>query len=261
VSLRLFQVDAFTDRPFGGNPAAVVPLDAWLPEDRMRAIAAENNLSETAFFVPSDAGGFDIRWFTPAVEADLCGHATLATAWVLFNRLNLADPEIAFHSRGGTLRVARDGDRLAMDFPALPPTPGEIGHVENALGATPEAVLVSQKNMAVLRSADQVRTLTPDFRAIAALDKGRLIVTAPGDADGIDFVSRYFAPYAGIDEDPVTGSAHCVLVPHWADRLGKTDLVARQVSARSGTLWCRLNGDRVTIAGHCAPYLEGTILS
>ena len=257
----LYQVDAFTDRTFGGNPAAVVPLRAWLPDGTMQAIALENNLSETAFFVPREDGGFDLRWFTPRLEVDLCGHATLGTAWVLFNRLGHDGGTIVFHTRSGPLTVSRDGDRLAMDFPAQPPAPmvpgAGIGDVAGALGVAPEAVLAAPYALAVLDSEETVRAVRPDFRRVAGLDIPELIITAPGE--DCDFVSRFFAPAGGIDEDPATGSAHCILIPYWAERLGKTEMFARQVSARSGALWCALKGDRVSIAGHAAPYLEGTI--
>ncbi len=260
MQLKLYQVDAFTERTFGGNPAAVVPLDDWLPDATMQAIALENNLSETAFFVPRDDGGFDLRWFTPLIEADLCGHATLGTAWVLFNRLGHAEEAVTFHTRSGPLTVARDGNRLVMDFPAQPPEPADIGDVAGALGVAPEAVLAAPYALAVLDSEEAVRAVRPDFRRVAALDIPELIITAPGAEGGdCDFVSRFFAPTGGIDEDPVTGSAHCILIPYWAERLGKTEMFARQVSARGGALWCALRGDRVSIAGHAAPYLEGTI--
>ena len=259
MELKLYQVDAFTDRTFGGNPAAVVPLRAWLPDGTMQAIALENNLSETAFFVPREDGGFDLRWFTPRLEVDLCGHATLGTAWVLFNRLGYDGGTIVFHTRSGPLTVSRDGDRLAMDFPAQPPAPepADIGDVAGALGVAPEAVLAAPYALAVLDGEETVRTVRPDFRRVAGLDIPELIITAPGE--NCDFVSRFFAPAGGIDEDPATGSAHCILIPYWAGRLGRTEMFARQVSARGGALWCALKGDRVSIAGHAAPYLEGTI--
>ena len=261
MELKLYQVDAFTERTFGGNPAAVVPLEAWLPDATMQAIALENNLSETAFFAPRGDGGFDLRWFTPLIEVDLCGHATLGTAWVLFNRLGHAGEAVTFHTRSGPLTVARDGGRLAMDFPAQPPAgPAGIGDVAGAIGVQPEAVLAAPYALAVLDSEETVRAVRPDFRRVAALDSPELIVTAPGAPGGdCDFVSRFFAPASGIDEDPATGSAHCILIPYWAGRLGKTEMFARQVSARGGALWCALKGERVSIAGCAAPYLEGTI--
>ena len=257
MQLNLYQVDAFTDGPFSGNPAAVVPLSEWLPEPTMQSIALENNLSETAFFVPRDDGGFDLRWFTPLIEVNLCGHATLATAWVLLNRLEQTGDSVTFHTRSGPLAVSRDGVRLVMDFPAQPPTEAEIGNVTDALGVEPEAVLAAPYAMAVIDSEETVRAIRPDFARIAALDIPELIVTAPGR--DCDFVSRFFAPASGIDEDPVTGSAHCILIPYWSRRLGKTELFARQVSSRGGALWCALKADRVAISGHATLYLEGTI--
>ena len=266
MQLKLYQVDAFTERTFGGNPAAVVPLEAWLPEATMQAIALENNLSETAFFVPrsreNPGGGFDLRWFTPLIEADLCGHATLGTAWVLFNRLGYDGEAVTFHTRSGPLTVARDGDRLVMDFPAQPPALIEsaagIGDVAGALGVEPQAC--SPRAPTPWQCWTARKPCAPFGRISAGsprLDVPELIVTAPGAEVGdCDFVSRFFAPTGGIDEDPVTGSAHCILIPYWAERLGKTEMFARQVSARGGALWCALKGDRVSIAGYGAPYLR-----
>lgn len=257
MRIRLVQVDAFTDKTFGGNPAAVCPLDRWLPDDLLQAIAAENNLSETAYFVPK-GGDYELRWFTPVAEIDLAGHPTLATAWVMINTLGIARDTFVFHTKiGDTLVVSRDGERLAMDFPARPPLPQAIGDVAAALGARPMEVLAARDGFAVFSSADEVRALRPDMAKVAALDGMGLIATAPG-AD-CDFVSRFFAPKVGVPEDPVTGSAHCSLIPYWAERLGKAELFARQVSKRGGELWCRHRGDRVTIAGTCASYLEGWI--
>ena len=257
MKLPLYQVDAFTRRTFGGNPAAVVPLDAWIPEAAMQAIATENNLSETAFFVARRAP-YEIRWFTPVAEIDLAGHPTLATAWVMKERLGVSGP-IVFKTRlGDTLTVAPGPDgRLAMDFPARPAKPASIGDVSGALGARPSSVLLARDGMAVFDAAETVAGLKPDFAKVAALEGMGLIATAPGR--DCDFVSRFFAPKHAVAEDPVTGSAHCTLIPYWAGRLGKTALFARQISARGGEIWCRLMGDRVEIAGHCAPYLEGTI--
>ena len=257
MKTKLYQVDAFTDRPFAGNPAAVVPLEEWLPDETMQSIALENNLSETAFFVRRGDGGYDLRWFTPAREVDLCGHATLGTAWVLFNRLGFSGAAATFHTRSGPLSVGRDGDRLVLDFPAQPPVPGDIGDVAGAIGVAPEVVLRAPYGVVVLDSDATVRSVQPNLAQIAALDIPELIITAPGG--DCDFVSRFFAPAAGIDEDPVTGSAHCILIPYWAERLGKREMFARQVSSRGGALWCAMKGDRVSIAGHVAPYLEGTI--
>lgn len=256
MTIRLFQVDAFTKAVFAGNPAAVCPLDAWLPDARMQAIAAENNLSETAFFV-RQGDGFGLRWFTPACEVDLCGHATLASAHVILTRLEPARPSVAFDTRSGRLVVTRDGDRLAMDFPARPAKPGEApaGLLE-AMGGRPEAVLVAGNYMLVYGSAAEVLALKPRMAGLMDLGTG-VIATAPGD--DCDFVSRYFVPAHGIDEDPVTGSTHCTLVPYWAARLGKADLFARQISARGGELYCRDAGERVGIAGHAVLYMEGEI--
>ena len=257
MRLAIYQVDAFTSQTFGGNPAAVCPLEAWIDDALMQSIAMENNLAETAFFV-REGDGYRIRWFTPAAEVKLCGHATLASAHVIFDRLAPATASITFDSLSGPLRVFKDGDRIALDFPAnppkpCPPPPGLIP----ALGATPLEVLVADVYCCVFASERDVRAVRPDMRGIAALDQHAVLVTAPGD--DVDFVSRFFAPQVGIDEDPVTGSAHCKLVPYWAQRLGKDRLRARQVSPRGGELWCELRGDRVIMAGYAAPYLEGTI--
>jgi PhzF family phenazine biosynthesis protein len=260
MRIPLYQVDAFvTDGPFTGNPAAVCPLEAWLPDDVMQAIAAENNLSETAFFVP-EGDAYRLRWFTPAVEVDLCGHATLASAQIVFDRLMPGRESIAFQTeKAGPLIVSRDGDRLALDFPARPPAPCPASEaLVAALGKRPTNVLAARDYLAVYDSSDDVAALTPDFTAVAALDRFAVIVTAPG-SDGVDFVSRFFAPARGVDEDPVTGSAHCTLIPYWADRLGKNCLEARQLSRRGGALSCGLHGDRVTIAGRAVLYLEGAI--
>lgn len=257
MKLPLFQVDAFTDRLFGGNPAAVVLLEHWLPDPLLLAIAAENNLSETAFVIPG-TGDIPLRWFTPAVEIDLCGHATLAAAHVLFRHVTPAARRITFSTLSGNLVVSNDGDRLTMDFPARPaePVPMPAG-LDSALGIRPAEVLLARDLLVVLDTEDQVRALQPEMAHLAGLDAFAIIVTAPGDH--VDFVSRFFAPKAGIPEDPVTGSAHCTLVPYWAARLGKTRLVAKQVSARGGDLECRLEGDRVFMAGKSVDYLRGEI--
>jgi len=257
----LYQVDAFADRVFEGNPAAIVPLSEWPSDDVMQAVAAENNLAETAFFAP-EGEGYRLRWFTPAVEVDLCGHATLASAHVLFAHLGYAKPEIHFETRSGTLVVAREGDRLSMNFPAASPKPYPAPEaIAEALGGKARVWLKTSNVMAVFDTAEEVVALTPDFpalgRLLAPLNAG-LIATAPG-SDGIDFVSRFFAPVHGIDEDPVTGSAHCTSVPYWSRKLGKTDLVARQVSKRGGTLWCTDAGERVILRGRCADYMKAEI--
>ena len=253
----LYQVDAFTSKVFGGNPAAVCPLEEWPPDAVMQSIASENNLSETAFFI--DRGDhFDLRWFTPAAEVDLCGHATLATAWVLFNELGIETPEVGFDTLSGRLTVRNGGDWLVMDFPARPPERIEPSPtLAEALGRVPHEVLCRENCLAVFESEEEVRGLRPDIARIGALDFHGVIVSAPGEE--VDFVSRYFAPKFGIPEDPVTGSAHCELMPYWANRLGSTKLTARQISARGGELRLELAGERVRIGGRAAKFLEGII--
>jgi PhzF family phenazine biosynthesis protein len=261
MRLPFFHVDAFTSRIFAGNPAGVVPLEEWLPAETMQAIAAENNLSETAFFV-REGDGYAIRWFTPALESDLCGHATLASAFIITQFLDRGrQHRVAFRTQqAGTLWVACDGDELALDFPAWSSSPADIPeNLARALGGTPEHYLVSQRDhIVVFKGERDILQLEPDFRALAALPLVAVIATAPGTGS-VDFVSRFFAPRSGIDEDPVTGSAHCALVPYWAARLGKSKLSAHQVSRRGGALSCALVGERVTIAGQARLYLEGTI--
>ena len=259
IRFPIYQIDAFTDRLFGGNPAAVCPLNSWLSDTTMQAIAAENNLSETAFFVP-DSDDYALRWFTPTVEVDLCGHATLASGFVVLRLLEPHRNSVNFHTRkAGTLMVTQRGDMLAMDFPARPAEPclPPEGLVE-ALGGKPREVLRARDHLLVYESAAEVAALKPDLAALGKVDCWAAIVTAPGD-DGINFVSRFFAPAQGIPEDPVTGSSHTTLTPYWAKRLGKTELEARQLSRRGGALYCTLNGNRVNIAGRAALYLEGTI--
>jgi PhzF family phenazine biosynthesis protein len=258
MKLRLFQVDAFASRVFAGNPAAVVPLDAWLPDATLQSIATENNLSETAFLV-GGAGEYHIRWMTPEDEVDLCGHATLASGWVVFNELEKGRREVTFRSKSGPLRVTAEGDRLALDFPSRPPEPADasLGAVAAALVARPRAVLASRDYLAVFDAEAEVRALKPDMAKVRDLDRMAVIATAPGR--DCDFVSRFFVPSLGIPEDPVTGSAHCTLVPYWSKRLGKRSFFARQVSARGGELWCEDREERVAIAGHCVKYLEGTV--
>jgi PhzF family phenazine biosynthesis protein len=253
----LYQVDAFTSRLFAGNPAAVCPLESWLPDGAMQSIALENNLSETAFFV-RHGEVYDLRWFTPACEVGLCGHATLASAFVIFEYLDPEAKLVRFQTRSGELRVRRNGELLTMDFPAQPAKPCDPSPALGAaLGKPFRELSAARDYLAVYESESDVRALKPDMRALAGLDRFAVIVTAPGkDAD---FVSRFFAPAHGVDEDPVTGSAHCTLTPYWAARLGKTKLHARQVSARGGELWCELAGDRVFLSGRAVRYLEGTI--
>jgi len=260
MRIPLYQVDAFTSRLFGGNPAAVCPLAEWLPDATMQAIAAENNLAETAFFV-AQGEGYLLRWFTPTVEVELCGHATLASGYVVTHILAPERRSVRFDTRkAGPLEVTRDGDLLAMDFPAWPPE-GEPAdpRIITALGKPPaESFVARGRTLAVYQHAEDVAALKPDFAAMRQVPGANAIVTAPGREEA-DFVSRYFAPNHGVDEDPVTGSAHCVLTPYWAGRLGKNELSARQISARGGDLLCTLRGDRVTLAGHAVLYLEGTI--
>lgn len=250
-----FEVHSFTDHLFHGNPAGVCPLDAWIDDDLMQNIAKENGLSETAFFVPSK-GGFDLRWFTPAMEVDLCGHATLASAFVLFEHLDYEGEIIVFHTRSGDLMVTKQGSAIVMDFPSLPSARVEAPkHLAMGLNCDVKDVYKSQDYMVVLESEEDVRNLDPNFAELEKLDCTGVMVTAPGDE--VDFVSRFFAPMAGIPEDPVTGSAHCTLAPYWAAVLGANDLTARQISARGGELACRLDGDRVQIAGRAVLYARG----
>ena len=259
MRLPIYQVDAFTDSLFGGNPAAVCPLEAWLPEKTMQAIAAENNLAETAFFV-REGTDYALRWFTPTVEVDLCGHATLAAGEIVFRFIEPERDSVSFRTmNAGALVVSRRGHMLALDFPARPAVPVEPppGLVV-ALGGVPREVLRARDHLVVYGSAAEVAALDPDLAALAKVDCWAAIVTAPGES-GIDFVSRFFAPAQGVPEDPVTGSSHCTLVPYWAHRLGKTQLEARQLSRRGGALSCALDGDRVSIAGRAVLYLEGQI--
>ena len=254
TNIPFFQVDAFAQTPFTGNPAAVMPLDRWLDDSVMQAIAAENNLAETAFTVPSDGGeaDYELRWFTPTVEVDLCGHATLASAHVL-----LSGPRIRFSTKSGILTVTRDGDRLALDMPASHVAPTELPELTRVLGVTGETFLSREGNgnaIVLLPDEAAVRAVRPDFAALAKLPY-LVSVTAPGDEQ--DVASRVFAAYHGIPEDPVTGSAHTALVPFWAKRLGRDSFIALQASARTGVLHCRLAGDRVILGGHCATVIVG----
>ena len=258
MTIPLYLVDAFADRPFAGNPAAVCALEAWLPEPVMQAIAAEMNLSETAFVVPTGEGSWHIRWFTPTLEVDLVGHATLAAAFVIFERLDPHLTQVRFTSRSGPLQVERNGAMLEMDFPARVPVPCAVppGLVDG-LGAAPAEVLAAQHYLAVFEHEDEVRALAPNMDCLAALDRAAVIVTAPGGPG--DFVSRFFAPANGVPEDPVSGVAHCTLIPYWSRRLRKRRLFARQVSRRGGDLVCEDRGDRVIISGPAALVLEGTL--
>jgi PhzF family phenazine biosynthesis protein len=257
--IKFYQVDAFTDHLFGGNPAAVCLLDSWVDDQLMQSIATENNLAETAFVVRYGYR-FEIRWFTPTVEVDLCGHATLASAYVIFNHTDFIYDEIVFHShRSGELRVKRDGRQLFLDFPA-----DEFYRCENlpgiikGIGMTPLELYRGKTDyMAVLGSEAEVHDIQPDFGIIEKLDARGLIVTAPGES--VDFVSRFFGPQSGVNEDPVTGSAHTTLIPYWAGKLGKTTLRARQISSRIGSLDCQYLPPRVIIGGEAQLYAIGEI--
>lgn len=259
MQLSIFQVDAFASEVFRGNPAAVCPLEHWLPDAVMQQIAAENAVAETVFFHPL-ADGFAIRWFTPDIEMDLCGHATLAAAHVIACHLGYPGGEIRFDSASGPLRVVVEGARLCLDFPAREPVPAEVPPVIiEAMGRAPLAVLKSRDYVLVYEDEAAIRALRPQQAILDRinLDPGGVVVTAPGL--DVDFVSRYFTPQATIFEDPVTGSAHCSLIPYWSARLGKTSLHARQLSRRGGELWCRHLGERVAIAGEAVTYMEGVI--
>ena len=257
MNFPIYQVDAFTGRRFRGNPAAVVVLNEWLPDGVMAAVAAENNLSETAF-VMLQSEVVPLRWFTPAIEVDLCGHATLAAAHVILNSYRRGQDTVRFATRSGELTVVRQDQLLRMDFPARPGQSIEVTDaLVAALGARPREALLARDVLAVFDSEDQIRQLRPDMTRLAALDAFAVIASAPGNQ--VDFVSRFFAPKAGIPEDPVTGSAHCTLTPYWSAKLGKPALSAQQLSARGGEIWCELCGDRVTIAGAAVEYLRGEI--
>lgn len=257
MRLTLYQIDTFANKVFEGNPAAICPLNEWLPDKTMQTIAAENNLSETAFFVPSDEG-FHIRWFTPVHEVDLCGHATLASAWVLFNILDYPGEELAFKSRSGILTVARNSDWLEMDFPAQPPVICEIPPAASqAFHTRPHACASNLDYLFIFDNEADVVDARPDLSALAELDLRGVAITARSDT--YDFVVRFFAPKYGINEDPVTGSAFTQLIPYWSGILGKTELTARQVSPRGGDVRCVQAGNRVRISGKAVKYMVGTI--
>ncbi|WP_347160067.1 PhzF family phenazine biosynthesis protein [Pontibacter chitinilyticus] len=259
MKIPIYQIDAFTSHVFGGNPAAVCPLQKWLRKEEMQQIAIENNLSETAFFVPED-DHFRLRWFTPEYEIDLCGHATLATAHVLFNHLSYTQRQVLFHSQSGPLTVTKTGELLTLDFPARKPVAAELPEViRQSMGKAPTQVLKARDYVLVYETEEDILQLSPDVNLLNTinLDPGGIVVTAPGKE--VDFVSRFFTPQAGIFEDPVTGSAHCSLIPYWAERLNKNTLLAQQVSQRGGELQCELASDRVYISGRAVTYLEGHI--
>ena len=250
-----FEVHSFTDNLFHGNPAGVCLLDNWIDDALMQRIAKENNLSETAFLVQKN-DGYELRWFTPKIEVDLCGHATLASAFVLFDHLEHEGEHIVFHTASGDLIVKRSGSSFVMDFPSRNASPIEPPiELEKGLDCEIDEAYQSRDFMAIFESEEIVRNIRPDFAELGKLDCTGIIITAPGE--DVDFVSRFFAPQAGILEDPVTGSAHCTLAPYWADRLGKTDLSARQVSERGGEIACKLVDDRVLIAGRAVLYARG----
>jgi predicted PhzF superfamily epimerase YddE/YHI9 len=257
MKLPLYIVDAFTDRTFAGNPAAICPLESWLPDETMQRIGAEMNFSETAFFVPTPQG-WHIRWFTPTLEVDLVGHATLAAAHVIFERIDPSLAEVRFSSLSGPLLVRRSHELLEMDFPARRPTPCRApALLLEGLRAEPEQVLAAQHYLAVFPDAETVRGLAPDLAEISRLDRAAVIVTAPGGPG--DFVSRFFAPANGVPEDPASGVAQCSLIPYWSERLGKRRLVGHQLSRRGGVFYCEDRGERVIIAGRAVLFLEGTI--
>ncbi len=257
--MTIYQVDAFTNKLFGGNPAAICPLTEWLDADLMQQLAFENNLSETAFFVPTGENQYDIRWFTPEFEIDLCGHATLASAFIIFNEINTSSDQINFQSKSGLLQVKRKGHLIELNFPSRPPMP--VADVPDALlkglvnYSTPLEILKSRDYFLVYENEDEIRNIVPDFQYLNQLDTIGIIVTAPGRE--VDFVSRFFVPNSVIGEDPVTGSAHCNLIPYWSEKLGKAALTAKQISARTGTLFCEALNDRVTMAGEAVLYMKG----
>lgn len=261
MELPIYQVDAFADAVFKGNPAAIMPLEQWLDDAMLQAIAMENNLSQTAYLVKNDSG-YDLRWFTPQVEVDLCGHATLAAAHVLFDHLDYAHDEILFSTRSGELRVKRSATGLTLDFPATELVTMDVDlAVCNALGAVASEAMLPAKNpsqaLYVYEFEEDVAGLTPDFPALLAASEHCIIATAPGD--NCDFVSRFFGPQVGIDEDPVTGSAHCALVTYWAGRLHLNELQARQISARGGSLSCELRDGRVFMTGTAVTFMVGVV--
>jgi len=257
MKIPIYQVDAFAHQPFKGNPAAVCPLEDWLPDHELQAIAEENNLSETAFYT-AKKGSYELRWFSPRKEVDLCGHATLAAAHIIFSDLEQEQGELTFSSKSGKLRVNRTGSLLTLDFPSQPGDPCEAPRaLIGGLGLQPPHCFRAMDYMAVLETEEQVAQVAPDFRRLQELDLRGVIVTAPGES--VDFVSRFFAPNFGIDEDAVTGSAHCTLAPYWARVLKKDTLHARQISKRTGELTCRVDGDRTFISGRATTYMEGIL--
>jgi len=257
MKIPIYHIDAFANRVFAGNPAAVCPLEEWLEDSVIQAIAQENNLSETAFFVPEE-DGYRIRWFTPVAEVDLCGHATLAAAFVIFNYGDTSRSQITFRSRSGKLTVVKERGLLSMDFPSQPPVPcAAPKELVDGLGKEPLEVLCSEDYLAVFSSENDLIELNPDMGILRKVGLRGVIVTAQGKR--VDFVSRFFAPKLGVDEDPVTGSSHCALTPYWANKLNKKELHAHQVSQRGGELFCRDCGHRVIISGRAVKFMEGSI--
>lgn len=257
MQLTLYQVDAFASAVFEGNPAAVCPLDEWISDELMQQIAMENNLSETAFFV-EDGDKYQLRWFTPTTEVDLCGHATLASAHVLFEHLGYDKEEIRFSCNSGELSVQKEDGRLVMNFPASELNISAVPDIlEEAIEIPSKELYRDTDYLYVVENEEQVQNLNPDIRLLKKADVRGIIVTAPGKE--VDFVSRFFAPGAGVDEDPVTGSAHTMLTPYWSKELGKRELVARQVSQRGGTVYCKFLGDRVELGGTAKTFMKGTI--
>ena len=257
MDIRYYHINAFTDRVFAGNPAGVCFLEAWIDDKILQSIAAENNLSETAFLVHA-GNHYELRWFSPGMEIDLCGHATLASAFAVFEYVDPESSQVEFQTKSGRLSVRRQGELLMMDFPARPPQPCKAPeNIDEILGIPPEETRSARDLLAVYEDEDQIRRLKPDMAGVAALDYFAVIVTAPGE--NCDFVSRFFAPGAGIPEDPVTGSSHCTLIPYWSERLGKKELHALQLSERGGELFCEDRGERVAIGGRAVTYMAGTI--
>ena len=257
MKLTIYQIDAFAEKVFEGNPAAVIPLNEWLPDNTMQAIAEENNLSETAFFVPTN-DAFHIRWFTPDGEVKLCGHATLASAFVLFNCLNYQSEIIYFNSLSGKLSVSKNGNQLTLDFPNQAPAPCQIpANLAKGLGKVPMECYRSEDYVAVFETEQDIAEITPNYRLLEQLELRGIIVTAPSSE--YDFVARFFVPKCGIPEDPVTGSAYTQIAPYWSEKLGKRKLRAKQISARGGELVCELKGDRVLISGSAVKYMQGII--
>lgn len=257
MKIKIFQVDAFANSVFNGNPAAICPLDYWLPDDTLQSIALENNLSETAFFIPLN-DGYHIRWFTPSVEVDLCGHATLASAFVICEYLNLSCNKVNFHSKSGELIVLKKNNRYTLNFPCIISKKIKTPKILiKALGINPIETMIAKDCIVLLESEEAVKYLSPDFYLLKQFDTRGILVTAKGN--NCDFVSRCFFPRLSISEDPVTGSAYCSLIPFWAKKLNKTSFFAKQISFRGGELWCKLKKNRTEISGNCVLYLRGQI--